>query len=67
MDCLTPPVINVPKGKWLCPRCLPKPEADFGFEEGHLHTLASFKTMADKFKAEHFRKVRLTPQTMHTC
>ena len=56
MDCLTPPVMTVPKGKWLCPKCLTAPEADFGFEEGRLHTLRTFKDMADRFKQEWFKK-----------
>ena len=61
MDCLTPPVIAVPKGKWLCPACLPPPEHDLGFEEGHRHTLRSFQEMADRFKQTWFRKVRSAP------
>ena len=56
MECLAPPVLSVPKGKWLCPKCLTAPEPDFGFEEGRLHTLKSFKEMADRFKLDWFKK-----------
>ena len=57
MYCLKPALTHVPRGDWFCPECLGKQE-EYGFDEGKLHTLASFKQMADSFKKKWFSQVR---------
>ncbi|XP_066526984.1 lysine (K)-specific demethylase 5Ba [Hoplias malabaricus] len=57
--CLIPPLHDVPKGDWRCPRCLAqecgKPQVAFGFEQASRHyTLRSFGDMADSFKSDYF-------------
>ncbi|XP_021966599.1 lysine-specific demethylase lid isoform X2 [Folsomia candida] len=57
--CLNPPLQEVPKGEWRCPRCvaedLNKPGEAFGFEQAaREYTLHQFGEMADQFKAEYF-------------
>lgn len=65
--CLVPPLADIPKGDWRCPRCVveevSKPVEAFGFEQAQReYTLQQFGEMADQFKAEYFNKpVHLVP------
>ncbi|CAK6955738.1 lysine (K)-specific demethylase 5Ba isoform X2 [Scomber scombrus] len=57
--CLIPPLHDVPKGDWRCPKCLAqecgKPPVAFGFEQaGRSYTLQTFGDMADSFKSDYF-------------
>ncbi|XP_071817474.1 lysine-specific demethylase 5A-like isoform X3 [Apostichopus japonicus] len=57
--CLLPPLPEVPKGDWRCPKCLAvacsKKKDPFGFEQaGKEYTLESFGKMADQFKKDYF-------------
>ncbi|XP_062855118.1 lysine-specific demethylase 5B-B [Trichomycterus rosablanca] len=57
--CLIPPLHDVPKGDWRCPKCLTqecsKPQEAFGFEQAHKeYSLKSFGEMADAFKSDYF-------------
>jgi histone demethylase JARID1 len=59
--CLYPPLKEVPKGDWRCPVCLTeicKATTDsYGFEQSQKeYTLAEFGKMANKFKADYFKK-----------
>ncbi|XP_069759397.1 lysine-specific demethylase 5A isoform X3 [Narcine bancroftii] len=57
--CLIPPLLDVPKGDWRCPKCVAeacsKPPEAFGFEQAvREYTLQSFGEMADNFKSDYF-------------
>lgn len=57
--CLLPPLSDIPKGDWRCPRCIAKeyhkPQEAFGFEQATKeYTLQSFGEMADQFKSDYF-------------
>uniref|UniRef100_A0A8C8DDA6 [histone H3]-trimethyl-L-lysine(4) demethylase n=1 Tax=Oryzias sinensis TaxID=183150 RepID=A0A8C8DDA6_9TELE len=57
--CLIPPLHEVPKGDWRCPKCLAqecgKPPVAFGFEQAsRSYTLQTFGDMADSFKSDYF-------------
>ncbi|XP_029974079.1 lysine-specific demethylase 5B-B isoform X2 [Salarias fasciatus] len=57
--CLIPPLHNVPKGDWRCPKCLAqecsKPHEAFGFEQAYRdYSLRAFGQMADAFKSDYF-------------
>ncbi|KAM9320723.1 lysine-specific demethylase 5B [Gastrophryne carolinensis] len=57
--CLIPPLHDVPKGDWRCPKCLAqecsKPQEAFGFEQASRdYTLRLFGEMADNFKSDYF-------------
>lgn len=57
--CLIPPLPEVPKGDWRCPKCIAeecsKPREAFGFEQAvKEYTLQSFGEMADNFKSDYF-------------
>uniref|UniRef100_A0A3Q2Z889 [histone H3]-trimethyl-L-lysine(4) demethylase n=1 Tax=Hippocampus comes TaxID=109280 RepID=A0A3Q2Z889_HIPCM len=57
--CLIPPLHEVPKGDWRCPKCLAqecgKPQVAFGFEQAsRSYTLQTFGDMADSFKSDYF-------------
>uniref|UniRef100_A0A8C5HFN8 [histone H3]-trimethyl-L-lysine(4) demethylase n=1 Tax=Gouania willdenowi TaxID=441366 RepID=A0A8C5HFN8_GOUWI len=56
--CLLPPLTDMPKGNWRCPKCVAeckKPSEVFGFEQAtREYTLQSFGEMADSFKADYF-------------
>lgn len=57
--CLLPPLSEVPKGVWRCPKCIlaecKRPPEAFGFEQAtQEYTLQSFGEMADSFKADYF-------------
>uniref|UniRef100_A0A8C6KJZ6 [histone H3]-trimethyl-L-lysine(4) demethylase n=1 Tax=Nothobranchius furzeri TaxID=105023 RepID=A0A8C6KJZ6_NOTFU len=57
--CLIPPLQDVPKGDWRCPKCVAeecsKPREAFGFEQAvREYTLQSFGEMADNFKSDYF-------------
>uniref|UniRef100_A0A8C4QHR9 [histone H3]-trimethyl-L-lysine(4) demethylase n=1 Tax=Eptatretus burgeri TaxID=7764 RepID=A0A8C4QHR9_EPTBU len=57
--CLIPPLQDVPKGDWRCPKCVAeeckKPQEAFGFEQAKkVYTLQSFGEMADTFKTSYF-------------
>ncbi|XP_029906687.1 lysine (K)-specific demethylase 5Ba isoform X1 [Myripristis murdjan] len=57
--CLIPPLHDVPKGDWRCPKCLAqecgKPAVAFGFEQASRnYTLQTFGDMADSFKSDYF-------------
>ncbi|XP_075219892.1 lysine-specific demethylase 5A-like isoform X2 [Lycorma delicatula] len=58
--CLMPPLLEVPKGDWRCPRCVAaevsKPVEAFGFEQAQReYSLQQFGEMADQFKSDYFR------------
>ncbi|XP_076331157.1 lysine-specific demethylase 5A-like isoform X4 [Tachypleus tridentatus] len=57
--CLVPPLHEIPKGDWRCPRCVAevvqKPHEAFGFEQAKReYTLQEFGEMADQFKSDYF-------------
>lgn len=57
--CLLPPLNDIPKGDWRCPKCVveevSKPIEAFGFEQAQReYTLHQFGDMADQFKLEYF-------------
>uniref|UniRef100_A0A7N6BI04 [histone H3]-trimethyl-L-lysine(4) demethylase n=1 Tax=Anabas testudineus TaxID=64144 RepID=A0A7N6BI04_ANATE len=57
--CLIPPLHDVPKGDWRCPKCLAqecsKPHEGFGFEQASRdYSLRAFGQMADAFKSDYF-------------
>ncbi|KAF1537332.1 Lysine-specific demethylase 5C, partial [Eudyptes schlegeli] len=57
--CLLPPLPEIPKGIWRCPKCVmaecKRPPEAFGFEQAtREYTLQSFGEMADSFKADYF-------------
>ncbi|XP_050783148.1 lysine-specific demethylase 5C isoform X5 [Gopherus flavomarginatus] len=57
--CLLPPLPEIPKGVWRCPKCVmaecKRPPEAFGFEQAtREYTLQSFGEMADAFKADYF-------------
>ncbi|XP_057212242.1 lysine-specific demethylase 5B-B isoform X3 [Triplophysa rosa] len=57
--CLIPPLCDVPKGDWRCPKCLTqecgKPQEAFGFEQAYRdYSLKAFGEMADSFKSDYF-------------
>ncbi|XP_027231088.1 lysine-specific demethylase 5A isoform X2 [Penaeus vannamei] len=68
--CLVPPLADIPKGDWRCPKCVAvevsKPVEAFGFEQAQKeYTLQSFGEMADKFKQDYFNMpVHLIPTEM---
>lgn len=68
--CLVPPLLDIPKGDWRCPKCVAvevsKPVEAFGFEQAQKeYTLQSFGEMADKFKQDYFSMpVHLIPTEM---
>lgn len=65
--CLMPPLQEIPKGDWCCPKCVAeevsKPTEAFGFEQAQReYTLQQFGEMADQFKSEYFNMpVHLVP------
>lgn len=65
--CLIPPLADIPKGDWRCPKCVveevSKPVEAFGFEQAQReYTLQQFGEMADQFKADYFNiPVHLVP------
>uniref|UniRef100_A0A3B1KA19 [histone H3]-trimethyl-L-lysine(4) demethylase n=1 Tax=Astyanax mexicanus TaxID=7994 RepID=A0A3B1KA19_ASTMX len=57
--CLIPPLTDIPKGDWRCPKCLAqecsKPQEAFGFEQARRdYSLKAFGEMADSFKSDYF-------------
>ncbi|KAL7304867.1 hypothetical protein TKK_0002673 [Trichogramma kaykai] len=57
--CLLPPLSEIPKGDWRCPKCVAeevsKPMEAFGFEQAQReYTLQQFGEMADQFKSDYF-------------
>uniref|UniRef100_A0A7N8X3L9 [histone H3]-trimethyl-L-lysine(4) demethylase n=1 Tax=Mastacembelus armatus TaxID=205130 RepID=A0A7N8X3L9_9TELE len=57
--CLIPPLSDVPRGDWRCPKCLAqecnKPHEAFGFEQAYRdYSLRAFGQMADAFKSDYF-------------
>uniref|UniRef100_A0A665T0Y7 [histone H3]-trimethyl-L-lysine(4) demethylase n=1 Tax=Echeneis naucrates TaxID=173247 RepID=A0A665T0Y7_ECHNA len=57
--CLIPPLHDVPRGDWRCPKCLAqecnKPHEAFGFEQAYRdYSLRAFGQMADAFKSDYF-------------
>lgn len=65
--CLLPPLQDIPKGDWRCPKCIveenSKPVEAFGFEQAQReYTLQQFGEMADQFKSNYFNMpVHLVP------
>jgi hypothetical protein len=53
LGCLKPPLKIVPKGQWICDECIVSTGEDYGFEEGHDHSLESFRRRADAFKKKY--------------
>lgn len=68
--CLMPPLVDIPKGEWRCPKCVVeevhKPVEAFGFEQAQReYTLQQFGEMADHFKADYFQMpVHLVPSEL---
>ncbi|XP_069785350.1 lysine-specific demethylase 5C isoform X2 [Narcine bancroftii] len=57
--CLIPPLPEIPRGEWRCPKCVveecKRPAEAFGFEQAtREYTLQSFGEMADSFKSDYF-------------
>ncbi|XP_052059486.1 lysine-specific demethylase 5A-like isoform X1 [Mytilus californianus] len=57
--CLIPPLAEVPKGDWRCPKCVKqvcsKPLEPYGFDQSKReYTLQSFGEHADQFKSNFF-------------
>ncbi|XP_064473046.1 lysine-specific demethylase 5A-like isoform X2 [Ornithodoros turicata] len=57
--CLIPPLPEIPRGDWRCPRCVAaevrKPQEAFGFEQAvREYSLQDFGEMADRFKSNYF-------------
>lgn len=57
--CLMPPLQEIPKGDWRCPKCVAvevsKPTEAFGFEQAQReYSLQQFGEMADQFKSDYF-------------
>ncbi|KAK3104094.1 hypothetical protein FSP39_024364 [Pinctada imbricata] len=57
--CLIPPLPEVPKGDWRCPKCVAqacnKPYHPYGFEQAKKeYSLQTFGEMADQFKSNYF-------------
>lgn len=57
--CLIPPLADIPKGDWRCPKCVAKecskPQEAYGFEQAKReYNLQSFGEMADQFKLDYF-------------
>ncbi|XP_062579327.1 lysine-specific demethylase 5A-like isoform X1 [Saccostrea cucullata] len=68
--CLIPPMPEVPKGDWRCPKCVAKaccrPMNPYGFEQAKKdYSLQSFGEMADQFKSNYFNMpVHMVPCEM---
>lgn len=68
--CLLPPLNEIPKGDWRCPKCLAeevsKPLEAFGFEQAQReYSLQQFCEMADRFKSEYFNMpVHVVPTSL---
>lgn len=68
--CLLPPLSEIPKGDWRCPKCVAeevsKPMEAFGFEQAQReYTLQQFGEMADQFKSDYFNMpVHMVPTTL---
>ncbi|XP_037540623.1 lysine-specific demethylase 5B-B isoform X2 [Nematolebias whitei] len=68
--CLIPPLHDVPRGDWRCPKCLAqeccKPHEAFGFEQAHRdYSLRAFGQMADAFKSDYFNMpVHMVPMEL---
>ncbi|XP_069693074.1 lysine-specific demethylase 5A-like isoform X2 [Periplaneta americana] len=68
--CLMPPLLEIPKGDWRCPKCVAeevsKPMEAFGFEQAQReYTLQQFGEMADQFKSDYFNMpVHMVPTTV---
>ncbi|XP_057817430.2 lysine-specific demethylase JMJ17 isoform X1 [Cryptomeria japonica] len=52
--CLSPPLKGVPQGNWYCFDCLNSESDTFGFTQGDLYSLRSFRAFADRFKRKCF-------------
>ncbi|GAA6008954.1 hypothetical protein JCM10207_004039 [Rhodosporidiobolus poonsookiae] len=50
LNCLNPPLKQVPTSQFYCDVCLYNNGNDYGFEEGQDHSLHSFRRRADAFK-----------------
>lgn len=50
MFCLDPPLDVIPKDQWFCYACLSGTGGDFGFDEGHEHSLSSFQARDLEFR-----------------
>ncbi|XP_044742185.1 lysine-specific demethylase lid-like isoform X2 [Chrysoperla carnea] len=68
--CLMPPLSEIPKGDWRCPKCVAeevsKPMEAFGFEQAQReYTLQQFGEMADQFKSDYFNMpVHMVPTSL---
>ncbi|XP_060607947.1 lysine-specific demethylase 5A-like isoform X1 [Ruditapes philippinarum] len=68
--CLIPPLSEIPKGDWRCPKCIQqacsKPQDPYGFEQSKREfSLQSFGEMADNFKSNYFNMpVHMVPCEM---
>ncbi|KAH0955440.1 hypothetical protein HN011_007212 [Eciton burchellii] len=68
--CLMPPLTEIPKGDWRCPKCVAeevsKPMEAFGFEQAQReYTLQQFGEMADQFKSDYFNMpVHMVPTSL---
>ncbi|GAA5878392.1 hypothetical protein JCM16303_002757 [Sporobolomyces ruberrimus] len=56
LNCLSPPLRQVPTTQFYCDRCLLLNGADYGFDEGDTHSLYSFRRRADAFKRHWLEK-----------
>lgn len=54
MFCLDPPLTTIPRGQWFCHTCLFGTGGDYGFDEGEIHSLASFQARDLEFRRRWF-------------
>lgn len=67
-----PPLAEIPKGDWCCPKCVAeevsKPTEAFGFEQAQReYTLQQFGEMADQFKSEYFNMPVHVSNSLDCC
>ena len=61
LKCLDPPLNEVPDDDWICDECIVHTGADYGFEEGALHSFTSFGSRATAFRERWLRLHPLGP------
>ena len=52
--CLSPPLKEIPKGEWLCPRCAEERAEAWGFEEGGEWSADELREANSRFMARYF-------------
>jgi histone demethylase JARID1 len=59
IHCMDPPLARVPKGEWLCEKCVKsteeeREELEYGYDMGKQYTLTQFERMATQFECNWF-------------